>query len=76
MDDKANEGAAPSGNMTGGIVTEFHQRLSALEAANSELQARLDAAQSSMEVQPYDGFGAHVVHVMHKHFFHDKPDAK
>lgn len=69
MDDKAN-----SDGMTGGIAAEFHSRLSSLESANADLQSRLDVAQRSMEVQPYPGFGEHVVHVMSKHFFHDKPD--
>lgn len=69
MDDKAN-----SDGMTGGIAAEFHSRLSAQEKLIAELKDRLDTAQTSGHVEPYPGFGEHVVHVMSKHFFHDKPD--
>lgn len=74
MNDKSNEGTGdPSAQSGMDLVSEIHRRLSAVEADNAALKSRLDAAQTSGEVEPYKGYTAHVAHVMQKHFFHDKP---
>jgi hypothetical protein len=73
-DQQTSEGVAASDNMNGGVIAEFHGRLAALEKQNVELQERLDRAQNSGTVEPYPGFGAHIVHVMTKHFYHDRPE--
>lgn len=69
MDNQNSEKPAES---QASIVSEFHARISALEAANVELRAELEAAKASGTVALDT---AHVQHVMTKHFFHDRPDA-
>jgi len=61
--------------MSAGVVAEFHARISALEESNADLRNQLEASRNAGTSEPYDGFGPHVVHVMKKHFFHDRPDA-
>lgn len=62
-----------------GSETSMFQRifneLEAVKADNADLRARLDKAQSSGGVEPYPGFLPHVVHVMQKHFYHDRPES-
>lgn len=56
------------------LFAEISDRLKTLEASHADLSAQLAEAKQSLTVEPYKGFGAHVVHVMQKHFYHDRPD--
>lgn len=69
---KRNEGDEGD-EMSGGIVAEFHKRISDLEASAADLHAKVDAAVKSGHMNP--DLLAHVSHVMAKHFHHDRPDA-
>lgn len=61
-------------DLSAGVVAEFHKRISALEESNTALRDELAAMKSAGIAEPYPGFGAHVVHVMGKHFHHDRPE--
>lgn len=74
MDDQSNS-SAHGGDMSGGVIAEFHKRIHDLEKSHADLKAKLDAAQSQGAVEPYPGFAAHVAYVMLKYHAKDLPDA-
>lgn len=53
------------------LFAEVHARLSKVEADNAEMRAQIDAAKKGGDL---DFDTAHAVHVLNKHFFHDKPE--
>jgi hypothetical protein len=56
------------------MLSEIHQRLSAVEQAQRDLHDKVDAAVQSGALEP--GLQEHVAHVLRKHFYHDKPEAE
>lgn len=56
------------------MLSEISGRLTAVERDNADLRSQLDNARKGGRVEPYEGFLAHVSHIMTKHFYHDRPE--
>jgi hypothetical protein len=63
---------AKSGGDVLSLLASVHERLTKVEADNADMRAQIDAAKKD---GTHDFDTAHAVHVLNKHFFHDKPEA-
>lgn len=54
-----------------GLLSEMKSRLEKVESDNAAMRSEMSAARSAGDL---DFDKAHVVHVMDKHFYHDRPE--
>lgn len=63
---------APSGDILS-ILADVHARLSKVEADNAAMREEIETAKKDGAL---DLDTAHIVHVLNKHFYHDRPETE